>query len=324
MVNERNNRATPIPDLSSRELQAVCAIAQAGSFMAAALTLGLSPPALTRTVQRVERAIGVELFRRSTRRVQTTPAGAEFIAMADRILSDLRLSYRNLRDVSDEQRGRVLVSAVMSVSYLQLPRLIASYRETRQRIEVHLREGVHGTVVDDVRSGVADFGITYVDELSPEFESRVLGREKFHVVMPRGHPLARRSGVPLASLQEVALVSLPGEAQTRGLLDGVAAVARLNLQHAVTVHQFATVMQCVRTGVGLAMVPSGAVPAALSAGLVSRPLIKPTLGRTMGVIMLKDRSLTPTALGFLTHIEARWAPARRRKTGSKARSRIDD
>jgi DNA-binding transcriptional LysR family regulator len=299
--------ASIIPDLSSRELQAVCTLAEHGSFMAASLTLSVSQPALTRTVQRVEHAVGLELFRRTTRRVEVTPAGHEFIALANRILADLRISFENMREISDEQRGQLIVSAVMSVAYTQLPSIVARYRESRARIEIQLREGVHGTVLEDVRSGVADLGVTYVDEVPGEFSCIPLGREAFHVVMPRGHPLLVRKRVTLVQVAGYAMVSLPKEAQTRRLLDGLASTAGLTLQHAVTVNQFATVMQCVHAGVGLAIVPGGAIPAALSAGLTSRPLTQPALSRSMGVVLLKDRGLTPSARGFLSHLQEQWA-----------------
>jgi Transcriptional regulator len=301
--------AAALPDLSARELQAVCTIAEYGSFMAASLTLNVSQPALTRTVQRVEKAIGLELFRRSTRRVETTPAGQEFIALANRVLADLRISFENMREISDEQRGRAVVSTVMSVAYTQLPSIIASYRGSRSKIELQIREGVHGTVLEDVRSGVADLGLTYVDDVSPEFSIISLSHEAFHVVMPRGHQLSGRAGVTLEQLSEYALVSLPKEAQTRRLLDSHASVSGFVLQHAVTVNQFATVMQCVYAGVGLAIVPGGAVPAALRADLVSRPLTQPALSRTIGAVLLKDRALTPSARGFLSHLQQEWVQA---------------
>jgi DNA-binding transcriptional LysR family regulator len=295
-----------LPDLSSRELQAVCTIAECGSFMGASLTLQVSQPALTRTVQRVEQALGIELFRRTTRRVEVTPAGQEFIALANRVLDDLRISFESMREISDEQRGQVIVSAVMSVAYTQLPRIVSRYRETRARIEIQLREGVHGTILEEVRSGIADIGITYVDDVPAELSSIPLAREAFHVVMPRAHPLAGNEGITLDEVAGYAMVSLPRESQTRRLIDGLASAAGLTLQHAVTVHQFATVMQCVQAQVGLAIVPGGAVPSALSAGLVSRPLAKPTVSRTMGAIFLKDRGLTPSAKGFLTQLQADW------------------
>ena len=296
-----------IPDLSSRELLAVCTIAEHGSFMAASLTLNISQPALTRTVQRVEQAIGLEVFRRTTRRLEITPAGQEFIALANRILADLRISFESMREISDEQRGQVIVAAVMSVAYTQLPRIVARYRESRTRIEIQIREGVHGTVLDDVRSGVADLGVTYIDEVPVEFSAITLATEAFHVVMPKGHPLSSKAGITLDEVSRYAMISLPKEAQTRRFLDGLASAAGLILQHAVTVNQFATVMQFVHARVGLAIVPGGAVPSALSAGLISRPLTKPAVNRTVGVVLLRDRGLTPSARGFLGQLQDDWS-----------------
>lgn len=308
-----------LPDLSSRELQAVCAIAECGSFMAAAITLGVSQPALTRTVQRVEKAVGLALFRRSTRRVDLTPAGQEFIALANRVLADLRISFGNMRDITDEQRGMVTVSTVMSVAYTQLPRLIAGYRQAKPKIELQIREGVHGTVSDDIRSGVSDLGVTYIDDAASEFDTIALSHEVFHVLMPSAHPLAGQGRIVLEDLRSFPLVSLPKDAQTRRLLDSHASVVGATLSHALTVNHFATLIQCVYAGVGIAIVPSGAVPAALHADLVTRPLMQPKLSRTIGVILLKDRALTPSARGFLAHLQQEWKHAKDAKAG-KARS----
>lgn len=302
-----------LPDLSSRELQAVCSVAEHGSFMAAALTLGLSQPALTRTVQRVEQALGLELFRRTTRRVEVTPAGQEFVALAGRILNDLRISYESMREVSDEQRGQVIVSAVMSVAYMQLPLIVAHYRASRPRVEIQVREGIHGTVIEDVRIGVADIGITYVDDVPAEMSSHPLSREAFHVVMPPSHPLADKTEIALEDLIDFPMVSLPRESQTRRLIDGIASAAGMTLQHAVTVGQFATVMRCVHARVGIAIVPGGAIASARSAGLVSRPLSNPSVGRTLGAVLLKERGLTPSAQGFLSQLQSDWSRQARRR-----------
>ncbi len=298
-----------LPDLSSRELQAICTLAECGSFVAAALTMNVSQPALTRTVQRVEQALGVALFRRSTRRVEITAAGQEFVTLAQRVLADLRISVENMREISDELRGRCIVSSVMSVAYTQLPHIVARYRESRPGIELQVREGVHGTVMDDVRSGVADMGITYIDDVPGEYSVVSLGREVFHVVMPRNHPLAARPGVKLEELAPYAQVSLPRDAQTRRLIDSHAAIAGVALRHTVTVSQFATVMQFVWAGVGVAIVPGGAVPAALSADLVARPLSRPALSQAIGVVFLKERGLTPSASGFLAQLRSDWIQA---------------
>ena len=295
------------PDLSARDLLAVQVLSECRSFMAASLTLNVSQPALTRTIQRVEEVVGLELFRRSTRRVEITAAGTEFAAVASRILSDLRISLENMRDTADEQRGQLIVACVMSIAYMQLPRLIQRYRSLLPRVEIHLREGIHGDVVEDVRSGVADLGITYVDDVPGGCEAISLGHEAFHVVLPQDHVLAQHSaGLSLAEAATYAMVSLPKDSQTRRMLDGLASAAGISLQHAVTVNQFATVMQCVRAGVGLAIVPGGAVPAALASGLVSRPLKSPAVTRTVGVLLLTGRPKTPSAAGFISQVHELW------------------
>lgn len=295
-----------IPDLSSRELEAICTIAECGSFMAASLTLEVSQPGLTRIVKRVEESLGLDIFHRTTRRLEVTPAGKEFIALANRVLNDLRISYVNMREASDEARGQVIVSSVMSAAYVQMPAIVSKYHALRPMVEIQMREGVHGHVLTDVRSGVADLGVTYIDDIPKEFIGTALAYEAFHVVMPRGCSLETQSKIGLGQLVGHALVSLPLDSQTRRLIDGLASAAGIQLHNAVTVSQFSTLMQFVQEGVGVAIVPGGAIPSALNAGLVSRPMSAPVVSRTLGTVVLKERALTPSAAGFLLQLQTDW------------------
>ena len=77
---------TRVPPLNARDLQVLVAVAQHGRLVAAAEWLKVSPSALSRTVTRVEKLLGVTLFVRSTRRVEITAAGREFVGIAERML----------------------------------------------------------------------------------------------------------------------------------------------------------------------------------------------------------------------------------------------
>ena len=298
-----------IPDLTARQLQAVLAVADYGSFIAAAAHLQTSQPALTRTIKRVEQLLGVALFERSTRRVHITTAGREFIAVAERMLNDLRITVHSMREVADEQRGQVIVSSIMSVANATLPRIAALYRQDRPGVEIHVREGVHGTVLEDVRSGIADFGITYVEDLPDGLDTVALGSEAFKVVLPKKHPLAKRRTLPLSALDGVALISLPNDSRTRRIIDAAAALAGITLRHAVTVTQFATTMSFVRAGVGLAIVPGSVAIDLPPLGLIAKPLTAPALRRELGVISLRGRALSPAAAGLLTLTRKRFRSA---------------
>ena len=285
-----------VPDLGAKQLQAVLAVAEHGSFVAAAAVLRLSQPALTRLVQRIEDVLGVALFERTTRRVALTAAGREFVAVAERVLNDLRITARSLRELAEEQRGQVILACIMSVAAGPLPRILAAWRAERPGVELHLREGVHGAVLEDVRSGAADLGITYLEALPEGLAGETLGTEVFQAVLPPGHPLAVRTTVALAALAAEPLISFPAEARTRRILDGAAAAEGLALRHAVTVTQFGSMLALVRAGLGLAILPAGA--AAGATGLAVLPLAPPGLRREIGIVTLPERVMTPAAAGL--------------------------
>jgi DNA-binding transcriptional LysR family regulator len=302
-----------VPDLSARQLHAVLAVAEYNSFIAAAAFLRTSQPALTRTIKRVEDVLGVRLFDRSTRRVAITTPGREFVAVAERMLNDLRISVSSMRQIGEEQRGQIIISSIMSVANGLLPAIVAKYRASRPGIEIILREGVHGTVLEDIRSGTADLGATYLDNVPDFIQAKRVSREVFDVILPRSHPLikaARRSSVTLAELAGFQLVSLPHESRTRRIIDGAAAAAGHTLHHAATVTQFATMMSFVRAGVGIAIVPSGATAGLLGRDLAALTLTKPRLSRDVGLIWLRERELTPAARGFASLLEQMWRKGR--------------
>jgi DNA-binding transcriptional LysR family regulator len=297
------------PDLSTRQLHAVLAVAEYNSFIAAAAFLKTSQPALTRTIKRVEDVLGVRLFDRSTRRVEITAAGKEFVAVAERMLNDLRISVTSMREIGAEQRGQIIISSIMSIANGLLPTIVAKYRASRPGIEIILREGVHGTVLEDIRSGTADLGITYVDDVPDFIEGKRISREVFDVILPRTHPLAKRSmrgAVALTDLVSFPFVSLPYDSRTRRIIDGAASTAGHTLQHVATVTQFATMMSFVRAGVGIAIVPSGAVAGFLGKDLAVLKLTKPRLSRDVGLIKLRERELSPAAKGFAIIVEEMW------------------
>jgi len=299
-----------VPDIRAKELLTVVTLAEYGSFVAAAAHLKTSQPALTRTVKRVERVLGVTLFARNTRRVEITPAGREFVSVAERMLDDLQLTVRNLSEVTREQRGRVTVSTYSAFAVNPLPFLIRSYRESRPLIEVKIREGRQFDIVDDVRSGTADFGIGYVNALPDLMESTTLRKESIYALIPTSHPLAarKRTRIALSELSDEMLISGPAESYLRRLTDGAAVAAGFHLHYAVTVDRLLSVVHHVSAGVGIGLLPEGCIPPfQWGDGFHAALVTEPTLSVTIGVIMLRGRYLTPAAAGLAALIKTKTA-----------------
>jgi DNA-binding transcriptional LysR family regulator len=295
-------------DLTLRQLQTILALAEYGSFIAAAASMKTSQPAVTRTVKHLEDMLGVKLFERSTRSVQITDAGKEFAAVAARMLNDLKITVGSMRELADQHRGQIILSSIMSVANGKLPELVATYRRNYPGVELYVRDGVHGTVIEDVRSGAADFGITYLDDLPDPFVSTPLGREEFIVVLPRNHRLAGKASIALGDLKDLPLVSLPTDSRTRRLIDSGAASAKLTLRHVVVVSQFTTMLGFVRAGIGLAIAPKSGVAGLLGKELKAVPLRGRPLVRDLGIVALRAREPTAAASGLMALIKESWNP----------------
>jgi DNA-binding transcriptional LysR family regulator len=308
------------PDLSARQLGAVLALAEFRSFVAAANALKMSQPALTRTIQQVEAELGVPLFVRSTRQVSVTQAGKEFAAHAERLLNDLKISVASMRELADRPRGQIVVASVVSLANAVLPTLIAGYSRKFPGIEIHLREGLHDVVRDDIRSGLADFGIGYVDDPPEAFIAESLGTETFFAVLPKRHPLALRKQIDVRALSAVPLVSFPPDSRTRRVVDAAAAAEGLRLRYLMTTNRLPTLHGLVRNGVGLAVVPAIERPPVGDPDLVSRPLAGPRLSCQIGIMRLRERELTPAAGEFLAVVRG-WLRTFRRGASGRGGAR---
>ena len=298
------------PDLSSRQLQAVLALAKYRSFVAAASSLKISQPALTRTIKLIEVELGVPLFSRSTRQVAVTDAGKEFAALAERLLNDLRIGAENVREMAAHPRGQIVVASVVSLAGAVLPGLIADYSRRFPGIELHLREGLHNMVTDEIRNGLADFGIGYVEDAPRSFVTEDLGVETFHLVMRRDDVLARRTRVGLPALADIPFVSFPPESRTRHVVDRAAAAAGLSFRYVTTTNRLPTLHALVRNRIGLAVVPKSERPSSDDPDLTSLSVVGQGLTCRVGIMRLRDRELSAAAAQFLDVVRNWWRASR--------------
>jgi DNA-binding transcriptional LysR family regulator len=250
----------------------------------------------------------VTLFARNTRRVEITPAGREFVAVAERVLDDLQLTVRNLDEVTREQRGRVCVATYSAFAVNPMPFLVRAYRETRPAVEIKIREGRQFDIIEDVRGGGADFGIGYINSLPDLMESTLLRKEPLYALVPGSHPLAatKRPRIALGELRDEPLVSGPSESFLRRLIDGGAVAGGFNLHYAVTVDRLLSVLHHVCAGVGIGILPEGCLPPMQwGEGFHAMQVTDPALSVSVGLIMLRGRYLTPAASGLASLIRAR-------------------
>jgi LysR family carnitine catabolism transcriptional activator len=180
-----------------------------------------------------------------------------------------------------------------------VPDAVLKYRKAHPGVEVHLREGLGSEVYEDVRSGLADFGIGNVVGLNPEVIADEIVKESCFAVIPAKHPLNSRTSLSLRDLKDEDFVSLPTGSGLRVFTDGIAAANGIHFKHMTVVEQFGTLFDFVSAGVGVAIVPASALPKKRQHKVSVKPLASPAVVRSIGILRLKNRALTPAAIGFL-------------------------
>ena len=309
MRRERHSRGF---EVSLKHLRAVNSVATYGSFTAAAADLGMTQSAVSRLVLQLERQLGVSLFLRSTRNVVLTAPGREFAVSTQRFLDDLGTQVENARALGQQIRGRLIISCLLSITHHVVPEAVLKYRKAHPGVEIHLREGLGSEVYEDVRSGLADFGIGNATRLGQEVVADDAVQESCFAVLPSRHPLCSKNVLSLRELRNEAFVSLPTGSGLRQQIDGTAAANGITLKHTMVVEQFGTLFDFVAADLGITIVPASALPRRAPRGVVIKKLVSPPLVRSIGILRLKNRPLTPAATGFLEIFRPLFLSASRR------------
>lgn len=174
----------------ARELEVFATVARAGSFSAAGRTLGLTPSAIGRTIDRIEARLGVRLMLRTTRQLTLTAEGRSYLAAARRILADLDDAEQSIAD-RGAPRGRLRVSVAIAHGRLCVVPLLGAFVRRYPHILVDI--ALTDAVVD-VAAGHADVAVRFGPLADSGLTARRLGEAGREIVASPAY-LARR-GTP--------------------------------------------------------------------------------------------------------------------------------
>ena len=280
-------------NLSSRQLRAFLALAEQRNFTRAAALTHLSQPAFSALIRSLEEGLGQRLFHRSTRHVELTVEGRDFEIAARRILAEVDGALGGAREYADRRRGRVAIALLPSLAAGWLPAVLADFHAAHPAIELEVADVLSEDCIARVQGGKADFAIAAIRAETPELRAELFCTDKFHLVCPAQHPLARTSRLRPRDLVPYPFIHLSRTSSVRQFLD--AAVNPLHMNTLIEVDQLATVTGMVRAGLGISVVPSLTLFHFRQPGIVTRPLTWPGLTRRIYLVTRRDRGLSLAA-----------------------------
>ncbi|MBP2325992.1 DNA-binding transcriptional LysR family regulator [Kibdelosporangium banguiense] len=292
-------------DLTVQQLRVIVAVHDAGSFTAAAEALLHAQSSLSRSVLEVERRLGVALFKRTTRRLEPTAEGREFVAIARSTLATFDANLRHFAGFLDGQRGRVRVATLPSLAAILLPAVVSVYQKAHPEVELSIEDALATEVLDRVRAGVVDFAVTVVSAATDpidDLDVTAVATDRFCCVFPLGHAFEQADEVAWADLAGEAFIAFDRTTSIRQHLDLAFAESGSQPRNTIEARNISAVAGLVAAGLGVSAVPGLVLPLTKFAGLAHRPLGTPRAERRIAVVRIPQRPLSPAATAFSTAI----------------------
>lgn len=192
--------------MDARSLECFSEIAARGSFRLAAKTLGLSQPALTARVQRLEDELGFALFERSVRGALLTERGRLFLPYARQSVDALARTRAAVAPIRDGGEGRLRVGYTPIAALSYAPPLVQAFRAAHPRVLLDLKEMTSEPIEAALAEGALDAGILHPPVRAEGLSLQRLRSAGLLVVMPRSDPLATRASADLGELADRAFV----------------------------------------------------------------------------------------------------------------------
>ena len=258
------------PELQA--LRAFVAVAREGKVSRAAEHLHLSQPAVSLQLKALAELTGLQLFTRTPHGLALTPDGAALLPQAEKALTALADFGQAAQSLHSTVRGRLRIGTILDPEFIRLGAFLKELVETAPQIETELRHGMSGEVLAQVLRGELDVGF-YLG-LPGEMEGaglcelRELSRFSYRVLAPAGwgEQVLGRDWKALAALPWIA--TPPASAHHR-MLAGVFGPLGVVPRQVALVDQEASMLDLVRSGVGLSLVrESIAISEAQARGLV--------------------------------------------------------
>ncbi len=287
-------------NLSMRDIDTTLVLGRTLNFRQAAAQLHLSQSALSTQVQRIEEALGVRLFDRTTRTVRLTAAGEVFMQQAATLQVAFRDAIAAVSGITSAERGQVSVAALPSLAARLLPRVLMAYRQAHPHVALKVRDTLSGPAFDLVRAGEVDFALTAADPQHADLHYVPLMSDSFLLLIPESHPLAKTRG-PLrwADTATAAHVSMVQPSSVRQYTEWAFLQNRIRFTPAFEAEHLTTIVAMVECGFGVAALPEIAAGAVSQTAIVQRPLTGPVAERSIGLVTSRNRSLSPAAAALV-------------------------
>jgi LysR family transcriptional regulator, nitrogen assimilation regulatory protein len=252
-----------------RQLRTFVAVAETGSFSAAAAALRIAQSALSRQVQALEATCRGKLMERNARGVVLTEAGALLLTRARFLLAEAASAISEVSELNNEPSGLVRVAAPPSFGDILFPLLAARVVNRLPGVQLELREALNDAALVGLRQGGLELAVVSAPDPDPRIDYQPLCTEPMILAGPPNDPRLGGASVPLEMLLDLPLILPVGSGWLSVVRRRLGARAQAELGARVRVQSPEPMKAMLRAGLGYAVLPASTVQLDLTAGTLS-------------------------------------------------------
>lgn len=282
-----------------RQVEHFLAVVRSGSFTGAAQEAHVVQSALSASIRKLEADLGAQLFERTTRKVLLTAAGRALLPVAHRLAADVVAARSEVSAVTGMARGTVSIGTIQTLTVVDLPVELGTFRTSYPGIQIHVRDGMVPNLADAVRNGELDLAYLAVDgPLAPDLVGFAQWSEDLVLLAYPGHRLEHVSRIRLAELDNEPFVDFSGSGM-QTMIGRRFADAGLRRNRVCEATHVPLLIALVAAGLGVTVLPQ---PVAERSGLPFAWIEQANFARTIHLVGRRRELTNVAARVLLDHL----------------------
>ncbi len=247
--------------MTLEQLRIFLSVATHLHFTRAAEALYITQPAVSAAIQNLEAEYCVKLFHRIGRRIEITEAGRLLQVEAQKVLDQVLLTERGLRELNNLQRGELKLGSSLTIGNYWLPEKISHFKRSYPGITVNCTLANAKEICEGTASGLFDLGLVTGDvdpDLQVVLEQEVVGSDRLQIVVGTSHPWFERTSVTVKELVETPWVMRESGSGSQQMFEQAIqrwGVEPTELDVVLVLSSSEMVKAVVESGVGAAAIP---------------------------------------------------------------------
>lgn len=288
-----------------RQLKYFIEVAKREHVTEAANYLHVAQSAVSRQIFNLEEELGVDLFIREGRTVRLTKIGQIFLEHAERAIHVVDDARRVVEEYRDPEKGTIHIGFSASLASYILPTSISYFRKEHPQVQFVLNEGSYSELIDAVIRGEINMALLGpLPQDQKKIKSTPLFTEDIVALLPLNHPLAERPSLKLIELRDEAFILYPKGYVLHDVIMEGCLQRGFHPKVSFEGKDLDAIKGLVSAGLGVTLLPEVTLVDNLPRETARVPIVEPSLKRTVGVVVPKERELLPTEKVFYEFIHA--------------------